>query len=86
MKSGDGYFNTSTVSGTKKSEPLKYGIGMIGTRDVLNDGSEHSIPIHTRGPLSRQAGMEEDLASSRAEADWNGRKRETRGIKTVGCV
>lgn len=31
--------------GTKKSEPLKYGIGMIGTRDVLNDGSGTPSPF-----------------------------------------
>ena len=59
---------------------------MIGIRDGLGDGPEHSIPIHTRGPLSRQTGVEEDVASSRAEDDWTGRKRETRGRTTVGCV
>lgn len=59
---------------------------MIGIRDVLGDGPEHSIPVVTRGPLSRQTGVEEDLANSRAEADWTGKTRETRGRKTVGCV
>ena len=59
---------------------------MIGIRDVLGDGPEHSVPVDTRGPLSRQTGVEEVLASSQAEADWTGETRETRGRKTVGSV
>lgn len=59
---------------------------MIEIRDVLGDGPEHFIPVDTRGPLPRQTGVEEDLANSRDEVDWTGKKRETRGRKTVGCV
>ena len=59
---------------------------MIGIWDVLGDGPEHSVLVDTRGPLSRQTGVEEDLASSQAEADWTGETRETRGRKTIGSV